>query len=117
MKTWVLIFCVLLFAVLQNYSIDIHVIPGEEGRTVTNNIVLSHGLDYNRKGVALVTVPENSMAWNKGLRKGDFITEVDGQKGAGTENFLQIVDGKYAPGSGNFQLYRTQERIEVKIYW
>jgi hypothetical protein len=77
----------------------------------------AYGLDYNHKGVAMVTVPEKSIAWKKGFRQGDYITGIDDQMVEGIENFLQIADGKYAPGSSIIHLYRNQDKIEVKVYW
>jgi hypothetical protein len=77
----------------------------------------AYGLDFNRKGVALVSVPEHSVAWQKGFRTGDFITGIDSREVEGIESFLQIVDGKYAPGSSIFDLYRDQEKIRMRIAW
>jgi S1-C subfamily serine protease len=77
----------------------------------------AYGLDFNRRGVALVNVPEQSVAWQKGFRPGDFITAVDGQEVEGIKSFLRIVDGKYAPGSSPFHLYRDQKKMQIRVYW
>jgi len=36
-----------------------------------------YGLNFDSKGVALALVPEQSEAWEKGLRTGDFITRIN----------------------------------------
>ncbi len=77
----------------------------------------AYGLDFDRKGVALVNVPEQSVAWQKGFRPGDFIIRIDGQEVEGIKSFLRIADGKYAPGSSPFDLYRDQKKMQIRVYW
>ena len=77
----------------------------------------AYGLDFDRKGVAVGVVPQNSRAWKKGFRSGDFITGIDKQDVVGIEYFLKIVDGKYAPLSSMFKLYRNQEKIQLEVNW
>jgi hypothetical protein len=77
----------------------------------------AYGLDFNRRGVALANVPEQSVAWQKGFRPGDFITGIDGQEVLGIKSFWRIVDGKYAPGSSLFHLYRDQAKSKLRVYW
>ena len=72
---------------------------------------------FDQKGIAMAEVPEQSVAWQKGFRSGDFITSVDGQGVEGIENFLRIVDGKYAPGSSSIHIYRNQGEKQLKINW
>jgi S1-C subfamily serine protease len=77
----------------------------------------AYGLDFDRKGVGLAMVPENSRAWKKGLRTGDYITGIDDHDIEGIKTFLKIVDGKYAPQSSMVQLYRNQEKIRIELNW
>jgi S1-C subfamily serine protease len=77
----------------------------------------AYGLDFDRKGVGLAMVPENSRAWNKGFRTGDFLIGMDDQNIEGIKRFLEIVDGKYAPQSSKIHLYRDQEKIQVEVNW
>ena len=83
----------------------------------TGEEMSAYGLDFDRKGVAMIGVPERSLAWQKGFRSGDYITAVDYQGVEGIENFLRIVDGNYAPGSSIIHIYRNQEEKQMRINW
>jgi hypothetical protein len=77
----------------------------------------AYGLDFNRKGVGFVMVPEHSRAWKNGFRTGDFITGIDNQDVEGLNGFIKIVDEKYAPLSSRITLYRNQEKVRLEINW
>ncbi len=50
---------------------------------------------FLQKGVLITSVDSNSTAFEQGLRKGQVITEVDGQKIDNVESFLNIIQQKF----------------------
>jgi preprotein translocase subunit SecD len=50
---------------------------------------------FLQKGVLITSVDSNSTAFEQGLRKGQVITEIDGQKIENVESFLEIIQQKF----------------------
>jgi preprotein translocase subunit SecD len=54
--------------------------------------------NFMQNGVLITSVEQNSTAFEQGLRKGQIITEIDGQKIESLEDFSRILEGKFDSG-------------------
>lgn len=57
--------------------------------------VSSNGIAFFEKGVLIKSVVSNSTAFDSGLRQGQIITEIDGEKIANVNDYSNVLSGKF----------------------
>ena len=57
--------------------------------------VFGSPLNFFQKGVLVTSVEQNSTIFDQGLKKGQIITEIDGQKIESLEDYLKIIQSKF----------------------
>jgi S1-C subfamily serine protease len=75
----------------------------------------AYGVSLDATGVAMVRVPEFSEAWGLGLRTGDYITEVNGEKVESVDHFLSLMKNFMRKKKGQLTLIRSQEELVIRI--
>ncbi len=63
---------------------------------------------FLQKGVLVISVKSNSTAFEQGLRSGQVITEVDGQKIESIEDFSQIIQRKFNTNENVKTIFKTK---------
>jgi len=69
---------------------------------------------FFQKGVVITSVDSNSTAFEQGLRQGQIITEIDGQKIKSLEDFSNALQGKYT--GENVKTIIQTKNIEVILF-
>lgn len=73
------------------------------------------GLPSFEKGVVITSVEQNSSSFEQGLRQGQVITHIDGQKISTIEDFASIMGDKF-PSSEKVKTILTTKESEVILY-
>jgi len=63
---------------------------------------------FLQDGVLITSVESNSTAFEQGMRQGQVITEVDGQKITNIEDFLNILQGKFNSNESVKTVFKTK---------
>ena len=70
---------------------------------------------WTRGGVYIVDVTPNSNAANAGLRRGDIVTAVDGQKISGFADIKKIIDSHSVSDTVSFTVYRNGQSLTISF--
>ena len=70
---------------------------------------------WTRGGVYIVDVTSNSNAANAGLRRGDIVTAVDGQKISGFADIKKIIDSHSVSDTVSFTVYRNGQSLTLSF--
>jgi hypothetical protein len=74
------------------------------------------GVAFDSGGIALTTVPENSMASKLGFRSGDLIQEINAVKIGNIQNLKEYIDTKMKRSPRHvFLIVRNQNKIKVTV--
>lgn len=82
---------------------------------VTGRPLVGISIQETRYGMFIASVSEGSGAAEAGLKEGDLIVEVDGQKIKSTEELNKIRDQKKPGEYLNFKISRDGETIDVQV--
>ena len=52
-------------------------------------------MNFSQEGVLVTSVEQNSTIFEQGLRQGEIITAIDGQKIESLESYSEIIQGKF----------------------
>ncbi len=67
------------------------------------------------KGVEIISIEQNSTAYEQGLRQGQIITNIDGQKIISFEDYKEIINSKF-PSSENQKLIITTKSKDFILF-
>ncbi|MBR2180951.1 MAG: trypsin-like peptidase domain-containing protein [Oscillospiraceae bacterium] len=70
---------------------------------------------WTRGGVYIAEVTSNSNAANAGLRRGDIVTMVDGQKISGFADIKKIIDSHSVSDMVSFTVYRNGQSLTISF--
>lgn len=65
--------------------------------SLTSIFVTSSGVAFLQSGVLISSVEQNTSAYEQGLRKGQIIHEIDGEKVEGFNDFSRIIEERFPP--------------------
>ncbi len=81
---------------------------------VLGSILAMVPLDFE-KGVEIISIEQNSTAYEQGLRQGQIITNIDGQKITSFEDYKEIINLKF-PSSENQKLTITTKSKDFILF-
>ncbi|MBQ2741171.1 MAG: PDZ domain-containing protein, partial [Oscillospiraceae bacterium] len=70
---------------------------------------------WTRGGVYIADVTSNSNAASAGLRRGDIVTMVDGQKISGFADIKKIIDSHSVSDTVSFTVYRNGQSLTISF--
>ena len=74
------------------------------------------GVSFESGGVALITIPDNSLALKLGFKSGDLIQEVNGFKIRNIQNLKAYIGTSSAANKQHvFQIIRNQGKMEIVV--
>ena len=82
---------------------------------VTGRPLVGIGISETRYGLFISSVQEGSGAAEAGLKEGDMILEVEGQKVSSTNEINEIRDTKKPGDTLNFKILRDGATMEVGV--
>ena len=65
--------------------------------------------NFFQEGVLVTSVDTNSIAFEEGLKQGDIITRIDGQKISNLEDYSRILKGKFSSNESVKTIIQTKD--------
>jgi len=82
---------------------------------VPDNVRLGVKLAQKNEGVTITKVIENTNAERAGIRKGDLLLSMDGEKISRVEEVIEQLQSKNFDDSSSFRLRRSGAHLNVKV--
>ncbi len=101
----------------RKLSFRIWILIGVLAFSMLSIFITPYGIAFFQKGVLVTSVDANGTAFEQGIRKGQLITEIDGQKITNLDDYSKIIREKYyAAGNESIKSVIKTKQSEFILY-